>query len=75
VESQNKRILHLLQHGAKLTQIDTKDWCLRLAARIDDLKREGHPVQSELVRRGDAMVAEYSLVPAGELFAVAERWE
>lgn len=74
MESQNKRILHMLQHGAKLTQVDTKGWCLRLAARIDDLKREGHQVQSELVKRGDSTVAEYSLA-TGELFATPARWE
>ena len=75
--TQTARILHALQHGDRLTPIDAlrRFGCLRLAARVYDLKAAGHDIQERLVRVGDTEVAEYSLVPAGELFAVAERWE
>lgn len=49
--------------------------CFRLAARIHDLKGRGHNITTHIVRRGDAEVAEYSMAPAGELFAMPRRWE
>jgi hypothetical protein len=39
--------------------IPLKDF--RLGARILELKRQGHPITSRLVKRGDAHVAEYRL--------------
>lgn len=75
--TQADRILQALQRGDRLTPMDALDrfGCFRLAARIDDLKKQNHDIRSELVRRGDATVAEYSMVPTGELFATARRWE
>jgi hypothetical protein len=77
VVSQSSRILQALQRGDRLTPMDALDrfGCFRLAARIDDLKKHNHDIRAELVKRGDAVVAEYSMVPAGELFATARRWE
>jgi len=53
----------------RLTPLDAlhRYGCNRLAARVYELKRLGYPITSRLVKRGDAEVAEYSIV--GELFA------
>lgn len=68
--SQAERILHYLRAGGKLTQLDAlkMGMGLRLSARVDDLKRAGYAVHSEMVRRGDATVAEYWMPHDGELF-------
>ena len=67
--SQSTAILHDLQHGARLTQLEayTRYRCTRLAARVDDLKRAGYPVHAEMVERNGKRIAEYSMI--GELFA------
>ena len=81
MESQSDRILHALEQGDRLTPLDalSRFGCIRLAARIFDLRRGGHDIQERLVpvetRNGTAEVAEYRLAPAGELFATARRWE
>jgi hypothetical protein len=36
--------------------------CLRLAARISDLRADGYPIRSELVTKGDKRWARYVLV-------------
>jgi hypothetical protein len=70
VVSQSDSILTALERGERLTPRDALDrWgCFRLAARIHELKGRGHSITTRIVKRGDAEVAEYSLVPAGELF-------
>lgn len=75
--SQADAILYALEHGERLTPMQALDrfGCFRLAARIHDLKEQGHPITTRIVKRGDAEVAEYSMVPTGELFATARRWE
>jgi len=67
--SQSAAILRDLQNGMRLTPLDAlhRYGCNRLAARVYELKRLGYPITSRLVKRGDAEVAEYSIV--GELFA------
>ena len=61
--SQSSAILHDLQAGAKITQLEaySRYRCTRLAARVDDLKRAGYPVHAEMVERNGKHVAEYSI--------------
>lgn len=68
---QKDAILAALRAGDRLTPLDAlyKFGCNRLAARVWELKLEGHPVTSRLVKRGGAEVAEYALARDGELFA------
>ena len=50
-QSQNARILRYLQAGYRLTQLEAlnKFGCLRLSARILDLKNRGHQIDDEFV--------------------------
>lgn len=61
--SQSDRILDYLATGKPLTPLMAlrRFGCFRLGARIYDLKRDGHRITSELVKRGGARVAEYRL--------------
>lgn len=61
--SQADRIIDYLATGRPLTPIVAlrRFSTLRLGARILELKRQGHPITSRLVKRGDAHVAEYRL--------------
>ena len=49
--SQAQRILEALQSGRRLTPIDAlREFnCFRLGGRIWDLKKQGHPIESEWV--------------------------
>ncbi len=61
-ESQNKAILKALRRGARLTPIDMlrRFGSLRASARAYDLKQQGHPVQTEMVRlKSGKRVARY----------------
>lgn len=65
---QAARILEHLETGARLTQAEALErfGCSRLASRVDELRRAGHPIKSALVRvrRADGTftaVAEYRL--------------
>lgn len=61
--SQADRIIDYLATGRPLTPIVAlrRFSTLRLGARILELKRQGHPITSRLVKRGEARVAEYRL--------------
>lgn len=61
--AQRDRILDYLATGKPLTPIAAlKSFgCFRLGARIYDLKRKGHRIESRLVSRNGARVAEYRL--------------
>ncbi len=61
--SQNKQILNYLLQGKKLTPLTalSKFGCLRLSARILDLRKEGHNITTENVTRKGKTFAEYSL--------------
>lgn len=61
--TQNDRIIDHLATGRPLTPLVAlrRFSCLRLGARILELKRRGHPITSRLVKRGGAHVAEYRL--------------
>jgi hypothetical protein len=59
--SQKISILRYLAKGNTLTPLKALRLfgTLSLSQRIGSLKREGWPIQSELVRRGKKVVAEY----------------
>ena len=61
--SQANQILKCLESGASLTAIDAlkRFGCLRLAARIEDLRSEGHPIITTMVTKNDSRVARYSM--------------
>ena len=67
MSTQKEAILEYLREGKKLTPLKALDYfgTLRLAARINDLKSEGHDIESKMVevktRIGQTMVAEYSM--------------
>jgi hypothetical protein len=50
-QSQEKQILKYLESGKKITAIQALDKfnCWRLSARIADLRREGHPIETEII--------------------------
>lgn len=68
--SQAARILEFLQSGEALTPLDalTHFGCMRLGARVWELKRDGHPIIEERVRTPSGkFVSSYRLhVPAVE---------
>ena len=51
-DDQASRILEYLRAGNKLTPMDALQMfgCFRLGARAFDLKRQGHPIVSEMVK-------------------------
>lgn len=59
--TQAQAILAALESGRVLTPLDAlrEFGCMRLGARIYDLEQQGHKINRRLVRRGEAMVAEY----------------
>jgi hypothetical protein len=61
--TQSDKILCYLSTGKPLTPLMAlrRFGCLRLGARIYDLKEEGHKIRTRRVERGDAYVAEYRL--------------
>lgn len=48
--SQTKRVLNYIETFGSITQMEAmKDLgCMRLASRISDLRRDGHPIVSKL---------------------------
>mgnify|MGYP003658599951 CR=1 FL=1 len=62
--SQKERILDYMKRGRSLTPIDALNifGCFRLSAVIFDLKKEGHPIQMELVKnQNNKNYAKYTL--------------
>ena len=61
METQKKQILEYLKEGNKLTPILAlkRFGCFRLSARIYELRREGHPIKSDLVKIGKKYVGSY----------------
>ena len=60
--SQSTRILTHLRRGP-ITPLQALDkyGCLRLAARINDLRDRGHKIETEIVKAGDKRYARYRL--------------
>lgn len=50
-QSQNKQILDYLQSGKSITQLEAlqKFKCLRLSARIKDLRNRGYAIDDEFI--------------------------
>ena len=61
--SQNTQILSYLQQGKKLTPITAlnKFGCFRLSARILDLRKQGHNINTEIITKQGKTFAQYSL--------------
>jgi len=61
--SQSNDILTYLQSGRSLTPLEALDLfgCMRLGARIWDLKAEGYKIESHTLEIGGKYVASYSL--------------
>ena len=67
MKPQTERTLSVLRNrGAEgMTALDALEWVgtQRLAARVDELRREGHDIEREMVRtRNGAHVARYRLI-------------
>jgi len=62
-QSQQDRIINFLATGRSLTPLQalSRFGCMRLGARIWQLKRDGHRIQAEMVRRKGKTFAEYRL--------------
>ena len=62
--SQNELILQALKAGARITPIDALNMfgCLRLSARIKDLKCRGFKIKNEWRTENGKRFAEYRLV-------------
>ena len=62
--SQNEAILNYLWKGKPLTALTAlrQFGCLRLAARIHDLRKGGYTIEQHLLEMKDKHVAEYRLV-------------
>lgn len=61
--SQTEMIKNHLRKGKKITALMAlnKYGCLRLAARINDLRRNGEKIKTNLVCKNQKTFAEYSL--------------
>lgn len=70
--SQARMILYHLQRRGSITPFEALNemGCFRLAARIDELRRDGHPIRTEMVEgRNGKRWAKYRLDPVQvELF-------
>jgi len=66
--SQSKRILQVLEMGGRLSPLQALDLCgcMRLAARIKDLRDDGHLITTAYARSGSSRFAVYSLTEGGE---------
>lgn len=64
--TQNEAILDYLKSGHSITPKDAylKFACLRLAARIKDLRDDGHKIHREMVTIEDATFAKYWMEPS-----------
>ena len=63
--SQTQQIRRHLESGRPITPIEALNryGCLRLGARIHNLKSEGMPIHSRIVNRNGKHFSEYSLKP------------
>jgi hypothetical protein len=63
VLSQEAQILKHLRSGKTLTAIEALNrfGCFRLAARVKDLKEEGHDIRSAIVKVDGKRIAKYQM--------------
>ena len=69
--SQGRKILEYLQAGGMLTPLDALNLfgCLRLGARIWDLRQAGHPITGERVKTNTGkFVEQYKIQGQTKLF-------
>lgn len=74
--SQSQRILAYLRSGSHLTQLEAYGLfgCTRLAARIADLRSDGHDIRSRMITvESGKCIAEYWFVPPPFEAASAEK--
>jgi uncharacterized protein YjhX (UPF0386 family) len=66
MKSQNERILQHLKRGGKITPLDAleKFGCFRLAARISDLRKDGHLISTENLTKDGKTFASYKYIKA-----------
>lgn len=64
MKSQNEQILQHLKRGRKITPLDAleKFGCFRLAARISDLRKDGHLINTENVTKDGKTFASYKMI-------------
>jgi len=74
--SQEQDILNYLKCGNKLTPLEAVQLfgCMRLGARIYDLKEKGYPIDSRTVKKGKKYVAEYEYI-SSEQFKMDFKWK
>ena len=58
----NEIMFHIRKYGS-ITPLEALDLygCMRLAARVNDLRNRGHAIRTDLVARDGKMWAKYSL--------------
>ena len=63
MKTQSRKILAHLTRGKPLTPMTalSRYGCLRLAARIAELKQRGHDIRTHMVRRGSKVFAAYRM--------------
>jgi hypothetical protein len=63
LKSQNERIRAALERGEKLTPMGAlkRFNCLRLAARVENLRKAGMPIKTRKITRNGSTFAQYSL--------------
>ena len=68
MNTQNGMILRDLEEGKTITPLTAiKDYhCMRLAARIWDLRQQGHVINKSIVHSGDKQWAEYKMAQAND---------
>jgi len=62
-ENQKEAVLQHLSTGARLSAIVAlhEYGCMRLAARVNELRKEGHVIETVMMTDGDKRWAEYKL--------------
>lgn len=62
-ESQNNLIKAWLMNGRSITPLQALDMfgCFRLSARIDNLRKEGMNIKTDLIMINDKRIAQYSI--------------
>ena len=61
--TQNEQIAKALKAGKKLTALQALNryGCFRLASRVDELKRQGMDIKTEMITQNSKRIAQYSL--------------
>lgn len=61
--TQTEWVLRALKRGRALTSLDALQGCrcFRLAARINDLRRQGFKIKTEILSKGGKVFASYKL--------------